>query len=250
VTEWRIDDLIAGGWAVSNFVLDDIVIGWFNSFAQQSVLFDKIVMQLLFLNTVRLLPLAACFVLLWFSDTGRHARRWILGEALAGGALALLVSRLIQNFGPERLRPLHAEHINFVIPFGGHESVLKGWSSFPSDTSALTFALVFGIYRASKPWGIVCFVWSVVIVGLPRIYAGYHYPSDIIAGALVGIAATAIVGWASTAITFRDRFTGGFRLPAGLGYAFLFVVLYEIVTMFNDVRIASRGLAEYLVAGG
>lgn len=248
--EWRIECIGGGRGCLSYFVFDDLFVGWFNGFARQSVFFDKFVMQLLFLDTVRLLPLIACFVLIWFSDTGKITRRWILSEALAGGALALLISRLIQNFGPSRPRPLYAEHLDFVLPFGAREGVLRDWSSFPSDTSALTFALVYGIYRASKPWGIVCFIWSFVIVCLPRIYAGYHYPSDIIAGALIGVAATAMVGWSSTAISLRERYYDGLRLPAGFGYAFLFVVLYQIATMFQDVRIASRGFADYLVAGG
>lgn len=230
------------------FALDNAIMVWLNGYAGRWPVVDMAVSKFLFLHSVRMLPLAAVCVWIWFSETGRAMRRWMLGEAVMGGALALLITRVIQNVGPERSRPLYDAFLDFQLPIGAVADVPADWSSFPSDTSALAMALAAGIFRASRPWGIVCFLWVALIVCLPRIYVGYHYPSDIIAGAAIGIMATYFVAWLSQLADLPARFAA-VKIPQSLSYAFLFVVLFQIITMFDDVRTASRGVVDFLVAG-
>lgn len=104
-----------------------------------------------------------------------------------GMCVAVLLSRGMQNLLPARSRPLHSRNPNFVAPLGSDTSKLENWSSFPSDSATFAFALSTPVWRASRSLGAACFVWSMLVVSLPRVYAGWHYASDILSGALLGI---------------------------------------------------------------
>ena len=63
--------------------------------------------------------------------------------------------------------------------------------SFPSDHAAVAFAIAFGVLAFSRRIGIL-FLVAATLIGLSRIALGLHYPSDVIAGVLVGWAAAMI----------------------------------------------------------
>ena len=60
--------------------------------------------------------------------------------------------------------------------------------SFPSDHAAVAFAIAFGVLAFSRRAGIL-FLAAATLISLSRIALGLHYPSDVLAGALVGWAA-------------------------------------------------------------
>lgn len=58
--------------------------------------------------------------------------------------------------------------------------------AFPSGHAAVAFAAAHTlniVYHGKISWGYAIAAW----VGITRIYTGIHYPSDVLAGALVGI---------------------------------------------------------------
>lgn len=57
--------------------------------------------------------------------------------------------------------------------------------SFPSDHTAVAFALATLGALSRQRFAVVLF-FVAFLVGFWRVYAGVHYPSDILAGALVG----------------------------------------------------------------
>ncbi|OGD36017.1 hypothetical protein A2W39_03010 [Candidatus Azambacteria bacterium RIFCSPHIGHO2_01_46_10] len=59
-------------------------------------------------------------------------------------------------------------------------------SSFPSGHAATFFALAAGVYFYDKKLGALFFAGAVLISGA-RILGGVHWPSDILAGAILGI---------------------------------------------------------------
>jgi undecaprenyl-diphosphatase len=59
-------------------------------------------------------------------------------------------------------------------------------SSFPSDTATLFFALSLVLFLEHRAAGAVAFAWSFLTVGIIRVAAGFHYPSDIAASFLLG----------------------------------------------------------------
>lgn len=105
-----------------------------------------------------------------------------------GVALALAIGRAAQELLPARSRPYVALP-DFPFPPLGYLYDLSDWSSMPSDSAALAFALVAVVWAASWRLGLVAAVWSVLAVCLPRLVFGYHSLSDLVAGALLGTVA-------------------------------------------------------------
>lgn len=64
--------------------------------------------------------------------------------------------------------------------------------SFPSGHTCASFAAAYAMYRALPERRGVPLLILAALIAFSRLYVGVHYPSDVIAGALVGIFA----GWA------------------------------------------------------
>src|SRR5690606_12051881 len=57
----------------------------------------------------------------------------------------------------------------------------------PSDHAVLFFALAMCIFFTHRKLGVLLLLHALLIVGLPRVYIGVHFPSDVAVGAVVGI---------------------------------------------------------------
>ena len=58
--------------------------------------------------------------------------------------------------------------------------------SFPSGHTGSSFAAAFALFLCSKKWGIPALVLAGII-GLSRMYLFVHFPTDVLAGAVLGI---------------------------------------------------------------
>lgn len=58
-------------------------------------------------------------------------------------------------------------------------------ASFPSGHATFFFALAVAIYYA-RPRAFPYFLIGAALIGLARVFAGLHYPVDILAGAILG----------------------------------------------------------------
>jgi membrane-associated phospholipid phosphatase len=66
--------------------------------------------------------------------------------------------------------------------------------SFPSDHAAIAGALAVGVLLFARRWGLVAIVVAV-LAAVSRVYAGMHYPLDVIAGLAIGaVSALLVVG--------------------------------------------------------
>jgi undecaprenyl-diphosphatase len=65
-------------------------------------------------------------------------------------------------------------------------------SSFPSGHAAFVFGLAFFVYIHNKKKGI-CYLIIALLVGLGRVAAGLHYPSDILGGVIVGLVSAWVI---------------------------------------------------------
>ncbi|MFA6603785.1 MAG: phosphatase PAP2 family protein [Patescibacteria group bacterium] len=100
-------------------------------------------------------------------------------RALVAAALAYVINQLIAMvwFRPRPFVTLRA--VNKLTDTPATDK------SFPSDHTAISFALAFSVVYTKPAAGAILFV-GAAIVALGRVFVGVHYPSDILAGAAVG----------------------------------------------------------------
>jgi membrane-associated phospholipid phosphatase len=98
-----------------------------------------------------------------------------------------------------RTRPGDA-YPNEIFP----NSITHG-SSFPSGHTTLAFATATTIALEYKRWWITipAYLWAAS-VGYSRMYLGKHYPSDVLAGAVIGVGG-AYLGRLLTRKIFKDK---------------------------------------------
>jgi undecaprenyl-diphosphatase len=108
-------------------------------------------------------------------------RRWF--AVAVAGLSAVSAWSINQAIGELwfRTRPFAAlDGVREIIGKSGLEK------SFPSDHAALSAAVAAAVFLVDKRWGSV-FVAIAAAVALGRVYVGVHYPTDVIAGASVGV---------------------------------------------------------------
>lgn len=99
-------------------------------------------------------------------------------------ASSLLINTAITQalkYSIKRERPYNA-YPNIIFP-----SHIENDSSFPSGHTSTAFALATSISLTHKKWYIVlpAYTWAS-LVGYSRMYLGVHYPTDVLAGAIIG----------------------------------------------------------------
>ncbi len=66
--------------------------------------------------------------------------------------------------------------------------------SFPSGHTGSSFAAATALFLWSKKWGIPALVLAALI-GFSRVYLFVHFPTDVLAGAVVGILCAVLAGF-------------------------------------------------------
>lgn len=207
---------------------DHWIIGSVNSLVGKSVAFDQIV-----LSSANFTPLKGGLYMmviwgLWFwkkeGEEQSVTRQKILLVTI-GAVGALIVGRLSQAFMPYRDRPIHDSSVDFQAPFGGKAEALDGWTSFPSDHAIIFFALAVGIMAIHRKVGIFLFIWAIFVIGFPRVYVGVHFPTDIIAGAVIGTVLMLLV----LMIPVPNRLLG-FAMNIEKNYGWLFYPFAFLIT--------------------
>ncbi len=143
-----------------------------------------------YVQAAELLFLLLLVLLFAFARHERFApvRRAAIAAGLSAG-LGLLVVKLITEFY-DRARPFVA-HPGVLHLFAKHAAD----AGFPSDhaTASMAIAVAF-VLRRQFFWGALTIVCAVIL-DFGRVAAGFHYPTDVIAGAALG-ALAALALWA------------------------------------------------------
>lgn len=112
-------------------------------------------------------------------------RRAAVAAGLSAG-LALALGKVISEV-VLRARPFVA-HPHAVHLFAPHAAD----PGFPSDHATASFAIAIAVVMRKRWWGYVLIV-AAAVLSVGRVALGYHYPSDVLAGAALGAFAALVL---------------------------------------------------------
>jgi undecaprenyl-diphosphatase len=218
-------------------IFDFQIVTFINQFSQHSWIFDKLIGFLSHNNLFKGGVLATIIWWAWFKSEDRHSHnREHIISTLLSCIIAIALARAFALTLPFRLRPLQEEGLHFLLPFGMTTTVLEGWSSFPSDHAVLFIALSTGLLFVSRWVGTFSLSYTVLFIGFPRVYLGLHYPTDIIAGAIIGMTIALLGNIYLVQSTLIQSITNWSYSKPNLFYPLFFLLTYQIVELFDHSR--------------
>lgn len=178
------------------FQFDTTLFQWFNSWVDISLFWDWFIISRAVHLTYILIFAVALLAISGFLPRWRRFRQRNLEVAifaLFSGVAARFIFAEIIRFFHSRPRPF--EIIEGTRQLVDHAS----GGSFPSGHASFAFGIAAGI-AYYFPKTSILFFFGALSIGLGRVAAGVHWPSDVFAGAIVGIGSA----WLSRVV--RDRY--------------------------------------------
>ncbi|HAM35207.1 MAG TPA: phosphoesterase [Elusimicrobia bacterium] len=227
---------------------DSGVLLWLNQFARHSDALDAAVY---FLSDSRFLKGEVMMLVLWWfwnsPSKPVDKNREIIVSTILSAAAAILLGRFLAHFLPFRARPIFNPSLGFVPPFYAEKEIqMRDWSAFPSDHAMLFAALTTGMIFLARRFGAAAYAYWFVIIGLPRLYLGLHYPTDIIAGGALGTAMACLANRRQWRCRIARLPLAWSRAHPSSFYAFFFLISYQVATMFYEPRFLARAAGKLL----
>jgi undecaprenyl-diphosphatase len=99
----------------------------------------------------------------------------------------------------------------------------------------LWMSVATGIFLVWRGVGLLALLYTAIFICLPRAYLGFHYPTDLLAGAAIGIAITYVMT--------RNRVRTWYAVPVlrsiqrfpGPCYTLAFLLCFELITQFEEL---------------
>lgn len=215
--------------------LDISVFQAINSYCGQNATFDRLLIRLDF-SALKGLAFMASFGALWFQRKNDQVwRRETLLIMIFTILLSIVAARAAAIMLPFRIRPMFVPDIGYHAPqysVGNYED----WSAFPSDTATYFFVITTGFWLMSRWLGFLWACLSTVVI-VARVYLGIHYPSDVLAGALLGTAITLLMNHEFVHARLAAPLLAVEKRAPAIFYGLLFPILFETATIFHFTRV-------------
>jgi undecaprenyl-diphosphatase len=165
--------------------IDKDIILWITSLEGKSAILDRI---MIIMANDYFVPVSIALILMaiWFlgrnaAERDNHQRAVACAAISIGSACGLILAcnHIYRHPHPFEDMPQLLDTVNHIF----YPIVDPG---FPSNTSAVTFAAATAIWQRTRKLGVLVFI-PAILMPLAKLYAAVYYPSDILAGALLGI---------------------------------------------------------------
>jgi undecaprenyl-diphosphatase len=212
-----------------------------NAWAGRHARFDRFVVMLESNSLLKTGLLIGLLWYAWYSTRNQHEVRRKVIRTLLAACIAIVLARAGQRLLPQRIRPAYDPAIEFRVAAEFDRASHAEWSSFPSDHAVLLCAVASGLWTVSRWYGTVAFLWLLLAVFPVRLYLGLHYPSDIVAGGLLGVGVMWLVAHdhvltprlVEGAMNFEGR-------RAAVFYTAAFALTWQVADFFGDCRYLGR----------
>lgn len=166
--------------------MDKTIFEWINGLAGKSAALDR---MMIWLANDYFIPVTISLILLaiWFIGKNRDEREGLQRATIItfisiGSAcgFVLAANHIYHHPHPFEAMPELLEKTVEPIYYKIHDP------SFPSNTSAVTFAFATGLWQYNRKLGLLMLI-PAILMPFAKIYAGVYWPSDVAAGAGLGI---------------------------------------------------------------
>jgi len=218
------------------------VVHFFNQFCRRSELFDRGIVVLVN-NT--LLKGGVLMILIWFEwyrpskdnfTKSQRSKRQHIISTLCGCFISMFSVRALTKILPFRARPILNPENHLIPAFGLSDNFVDNTNSFPSDHASLFIGLATGMFFVSRRAGIFSLLYVVVVVLFPRIYLGWHYPTDILGGAFLGAFFVSIANMDFFTTSTSEKVLNFADTHPEIFYPVFFLLTYQIATLFEGIR--------------
>ncbi len=158
-------------------VQDLKILLWLNHIVANWGFLNKLLAEYL----IYLLPIV--LLVMWFSDT--KAKKVAMRAFVSAMVGALVLAKTIGQF-IHRSRPFDYHGVKELL---FHQPDY----SFPSDHATVFFAIAFSFWLSGNKKIAVVFFILALVNGVFRVATGLHWPSDILAGLVLGLVSALIV---------------------------------------------------------
>lgn len=238
----RLAGAIAATLTRATDAVDYSTISFLNRFSRRSWTVDKFFI-LLDRNALATAPLLVAYWWAWFKESEDQPRnREFAMYGILSSFVAVFAARLLALSLPFRERPLRNPLLHFQLPYDMRPGLLLGWSSFPSDHGALWFALAASIFFISRRLSIFLGLYICLTLAVARMYLGIHYPTDILAGGLIGIGVASLAKYPEIRTALIRKPLQWVNRAPQLFYAVFFLLTAQMAESFSS----THELVEYL----